>query len=444
MTMPSADRPPRPLVCRAGAGTLPGGRLRRAVGRFHAGWRRCLRWLGVRLTRRRPPSGDEPGRYDRVFADALAAGDRLAREVAAERAAAASFVARLVELPAGQRRLLIANSGACTRSVCELLIDKARSLRHTSAHDTLAWAELARQAAERQAGRYGLELAGRAWAEVGNAYRILGDLAEAGRALAKAERLLADAGADPLAEADLASLQASLAHDRRDLAGAIRLLERAAALYEEVGEGAGLARTLLKLASVHDRSGVPERGISIARRALALTDGLDDSALRRTATHNLIYLVAESGQPLAAAALLARARPLFGPAAGRLDRWRFEWLAARIDRDLGLAERAARRLTVLRRRYLREELPDEVALVSLDLAAAHFASGRRDELARLAAESTSLFRSLGIAREALASVALLADLTARDAADVLREAAAAVEDARRRASATPRRGPWSA
>jgi hypothetical protein len=215
----------------------------------------------------------------------------------------------------------------------------------------------------------------------------------------------------------------------------VRLLERAAGLYEACGQASGLARTLLQLAAVHEKEGAPVRGIPLARRALALTDDLGDSALRRSAAQNLIHLVAESGQAPAAAALLARARPLFGPATGRLDRWRFEWLAARIDRDLGLTDRAARRLTALRRRYLAEELPYEVALVSLDLAAAHAAAGRRDEVARLAAESASLFQSLGIRRETLVSLGLLADLTARGTVKVLREAREAVENARRRAQA---------
>jgi len=425
-------RHPRRALARLAAGTAGPAERRRAVRHLLAGCAACAAWLADALRRRRSRMS-----YERVFSRALAAGEVLERQLAAERSAAAEFVARLERLAPERRGLLVANSGACTRAVCELLLDRARGLRHTSGRETLAWAELALAAAERQEGTGGLELTARARAEIGNARRILGDLGGAARDLAEAERLLAETAPDPLAEADLVSLQASLAHHQRDLPRAARLLERAAALYKSVGEGAGVVRALLQLASVHGRRGAPEHGIHLARRALALTDALSDSALRRTATHNLIHLVAESGQAPAAAALLARARPLFGPAAGRLDRWRFEWLAARIDRDLGLAERAARRLTVLRRRYLCEGLPYEVALISLDLAAAHAADGRRDEVARLAAESASLFRSLGIGRETLASLGVLADLTARDAANLLREAAAAVEDARRRSSGRP-------
>jgi tetratricopeptide (TPR) repeat protein len=272
---------------------------------------------------------------------------------------------------------------------------------------------------------------------VGNALRILGDLPGAARAFAEAERLLVGWAPDPLVVADLLSLRASLAHYQRDFPGAMALLERAISIFASIEQIPGLVKALLKLATVHDNAGEPRRGIAFACRALSLAGDLGDLTLRRTALQNLSYLHAAAGDPRTARALVARARPLFECGADRLDRWRFDWLAARIDLDLRLAEPAAARLERLRETYSDERLPFEAALVSLDLAAAYAALGRRAELTTLLAESAHLLRGLGVGRETLATLSLLAESGTHTVAGLVRHLASALEEARARTGTAP-------
>ena len=151
---------------------------------------------------------------------------------------------------------------------------------------------------------------------------------------------------------------------------------------------------------------------------------------------NLIHLVAEAGHPLRASALVAHARPLFEQTVERLHHLRFDWVAARIDRDLGLLPTAAAQFERLRENYAAEGLPFEAALVSLDLAAVYARDGRRPALKSLAAESAELFGRLGVGREHLASLAVLAQANAVEALNLIAELAKAVESARRAAPST--------
>ena len=131
--------------------------------------------------------------------------------------------------------------------------------------------------------------------------------------------------------------------------------------------------------------------------------------------------------------LIREARPLFELAAPRLDRLRFDWLAARVDADLGLYGAAARQLAYLRRYYGEEGLPYEVALVSLDLVGIYARQERRADLKELVGETAELFRDLGIGRETLAALTLLAQAHQAEALALIRHLTSEVKGARRAA-----------
>jgi hypothetical protein len=196
----------------------------------------------------------------------------------------------------------------------------------------------------------------------------------------------------------------------------------------------GEARVLLKLAAVHSKAGDPQAALDTAGRVLRMAAGGGDQHLLLMAIQSFILLAAEDGDLSTAWTCLQDARPLFDLAAPRLDRLRFDWLTARVQAELGMLASAAATLAGLRRRYADEGLPFEAALVSLDLAALYARLPRRGDLRRLARECVALFRSIGVGRETLASLSLLAQAEKAEAAALVADLAAAVERARRSAA----------
>ena len=359
----------------------------------------------------------------------------LIQQVAAEKRAAARFLARLEGAAEERQRLVAANAPPrLRRAVCEALVERARGQRHVSVAATLRYAELAVAAAGSLPPGEAADARARAWAELGNARRIASDLAGAGAALKEAERIRAAEGSDPLLEPELLSLRGSLADYERRFREAVRALARAARLCASFGDHRGEARCLLQLAGVRSRAGRPRAGFEPAVRAFRIAHAAEDRHLLLIATQKLIHLALEAGDADLAWTWAQEARPLFERAAPPLDRLRFDWLASRVQAELGLQTEAAAALDGLRARYAAEGLPFEAALISLDLAGIYARLGRRRDLRRLARECVALFRSIGVAREAIVSLALLAQAEQAEAAALLADLAAAVRRAPRSAA----------
>lgn len=425
-------RTPKPARrCRLAGGAFPTGSLterRRVVRHLLAGCPACRAGVARRFSP--PPEAELAAAIDGVAARSAA----LVRRVGAERRAAEALLDRAACFDPARQRLFLANCPPPRRrAVCELLVMRARAQRHASAAETLRLAELAVLVGEQLAGCDGASTRARAWAELGNALRIVSDLAGAEAALARAEELVEEEGGDPLLRAEILSLRGSLTQYERRFLEAIRLLRHSARLYALCGDDLGRARVLIKLGLVHATRGCPAAGLAPVAAAFKIAHAAEDTHLKLIAAQNLIYLAAECGDAHMATFLIREARPVFELAAPRLDRLRFDWLAARVEADLGLLGAAGRQLARLRRCYGEEGLPYEVALVSLDLAGVYARQARRRALKELVGETTKLFRNLGIGRETLASLALLAQAERAEAAALVRDLAGAVEGARRAA-----------
>ncbi|MEM7052621.1 MAG: tetratricopeptide repeat protein [Acidobacteriota bacterium] len=348
----------------------------------------------------------------------------------AERAAAYEVLRRLEPLSDGQRRLLVTNLPAARcRSVCEMLVEKSREERH-QARETLRYAELAVLVSQSLTGDYADEPRARAWAELGNARRIGADLVGADEALSEAERLYGRGGADPLFQAELYSLRGSLAQYQRRFDLAIKVLGRAYRLFDRHDDLEGTARTLMTLALTHVYAGDPEPGLPYVERALALAASSSDDRLKLFAFHNLVLVLTEAGRLEEAAWHAHKVRPLIDAIGRRLDRLRFDWLTTRIGAELGVLRPAARAFDRLRGCYAEEGRPFEAALVSLDLAVIYARLNDMTRLRTLASESEAIFRALGVGRECLAALALLAHCTAAEALQQLEELRRMVEGTR--------------
>lgn len=299
-----------------------------------------------------------------------------------------------------------------TWGVFELLVE--RSLEVTiqdPAHgETLGL--LALRVSDRLDGaRYGAEriadLRARVWAYIGNASRMRSDFTAAERAFQAARPILKQGTGDPLERAILLDLRASLRRDQRRFEESIRILGRAVAIFRDAGERHRAGRSLVNLATVHNHAGDPAAGIPLLYQALELIDPEREPRLLLCARHNLVDYHAELGRFAEAQKLYREARPLYRSFNEPWVQNRRSWVRGKIARGLGQAKQAETRFLAARDGFVKEGIPYDTALVSLELALLYAEQGRTEELKRLAADLVPIFTSRHIHREALAALTFL-------------------------------------
>lgn len=407
---------------RMASGHATASESRRAVRHLLAGCPRCRRTLACLLAlplpgegRRRAESAPLPGiegAVDRAIEAALATN----RQLREEDAAAARLVAELEAHPPARAQMLLTGSRRFrTTAVCELLIERAVDSRHEDPAATLRWAEAATTVADLLDGPDTRELRARARMELANARRITGDLASSERDFATAEEHLRAAGSPPWLEATLRFLESSLRSHQRRFAEALELAGRAHRLFSRAGDERSAADALVKISLLQADAGNLEGGLQAAWEALQLLGPHADYSALLPGIHNLLLLLADAGAHQAAASLAAVAQPIYEATAGELDLIRFAWLRARILIRSGHLEEAGQLLEQVRVRFAIHDLAYEVAVASLDLAEVYARRGETARLRELAGDMLPVFQRLGVARETIASLALLQQALARDA-----------------------------
>lgn len=253
------------------------------------------------------------------------------------------------------------------------------------------------------------DLRARAWAELGNAHRVVGDLESAERALVTAADNLGEGSQDPLLTARLLSLQASLLGDQRHFAEALGLLRLAQEMYTEVGEAGEAARVLVKRGIYTGYAGDTGAAIRLLADALAELDADDapDPKVMVTAVHSLAWFLMDAEEWRQLRALLWKRRRLYEEHAGPVLLAKRVWLEGRINAALGEFPRAEERLTAAIRALEASGLGYPAAIASLDLAAVLVRLDRSEQAIALVIQAGDAFFALGIAREALAAIRLL-------------------------------------
>jgi tetratricopeptide (TPR) repeat protein len=182
-------------------------------------------------------------------------------------------------------------------------------------------------------------------------------------------------------------------------------LKRAYTLFLSAGDSHRAGRTLVSMEIIHHQAGTPEQGIPLLYQALELIDPLQEPRLLLCVWHNLIDDLAEAGRTMEARRLFVKARTFYPRFPEAVTQNRRTWVAGKIARGLGQDKEAEALFLAARESFLQEDIPYEVALVSLDLAALYAKQRRTDEIKRLAAEIVPVFSSRQIHREALAALA---------------------------------------
>jgi tetratricopeptide (TPR) repeat protein len=291
----------------------------------------------------------------------------------------------------------------------DFLLETSYSLRFDNPPAMLSLARAACAVADRMgARRYGkkvlADLRARAWAELGNAHRVVEDLEEAGVAYGRAQELVGEGTRSSPLLARVSELMAHYFTDLRHFSEAASLLERSNGLYVEIGDGSGVERSLLSLAHVLTQANEPERAVIAYLRALHRI--APDSPHLLASIHGMALNLVESGHPEIAQNVLNRHRRLYRRS-GRLNEYRLFWLEGKIAIGLKNYGKAEAKLNTARLAFLHVEKVGDAALVSLDLAWLYAKEGRRSEVAWLVDQMLRTFRALGIARESIASLLLL-------------------------------------
>lgn len=198
----------------------------------------------------------------------------------------------------------------------------------------------------------------------GNAHRVLGHFKTAEFLL---DESLALCSADPL----LLEFKASLLYDLHRLSDANEALSRAAALRRKQKNPLRLASTLLQSAMVLDLAENSDDAASVALSALRTLSGHPPSeegvSLLRTTLQNLALYLTDAGRPKEALRVLRHSRSILVHGGARFE-LRMDWLLARISSALGDDAGARETYVAIRERFAAEQMLQEVALVSLDLA----------------------------------------------------------------------------
>ena len=252
-----------------------------------------------------------------------------------------------------------------------------------------------------------LDLRAKASAYLGNARRVLGELRSAESAFRDAQGFLAESMTGNIqVEAEVLDLKASLRREQRSFEDALKLLDRAAALYQELDDSHRVGRALIKKAKVLEESGALDEAIELLPRALDLIDPEREPRLLVYGRHNLVGFLLAAERFEEAARLLPAVQDLFRRIAKPLDLIRLRWAEAKIAAGLGNRELAEEAFREVREAFFDHQMGFEAALVSLDLAVLYAHEGRTQELKRLAAELMPVFESRDVHREAIAALVM--------------------------------------
>ena len=241
-----------------------------------------------------------------------------------------------------------------------------------------------------------------------NAKRLAADFEGARTALRGAWETLRDGTGDPMEEANLVGLEASLLRDLGRFEEAVARLDRAVGIYQEIGDNNRTARMLIKQGSAIGYI-EPARGISMMQDALGLLNAAEHPRLELCARHNLIWFLNENGQAREALALLELSRPLYHDFADAWTRLRLHWVEGRIARSLDHLAEAESTFRLVWYEFEAKGMQYELTLLSIDLAEVYSARRKFKPAAELVNEFLPILEGWGMHREGLAMWMLFRD-----------------------------------
>lgn len=332
------------------------------------------------------------------------------REYELERQEAATLMESFRTHPASRQWTLIRNSRRYdTWSFCALLLDRAFDAIYDDPHRSAELCRMGLAIAERlDDSRYGngaaRDLVGRALGRLANALRATGDLRAADETLERARQALEEGSGDPLDEAEHLYFRASIRRAQRQVDDAKRAIRRSRRLYQVVGDRHLEGRCYLSESTIRDLAGDFEGRDRCDRLAVEKIDPERDPRLALAARHNLIWHLVGNGRAAEARAELEALRPSYLEFSDKMVLLRLRWLEGRIALALGELRGAEDAWREAHEGFVSAQVPYEAATVAFDLAGLFAEQGRTRELRELAGELVTVYRGLGVSREAIAAL----------------------------------------
>jgi tetratricopeptide (TPR) repeat protein len=339
-------------------------------------------------------------------------------------------LAELASLPEGEQIRRVSLGGRfADPELIQCLIDRSHDARYQSPRKMLHLARLAHLASEAcTTGAAGgdavlADLQAQAWASLGNAQRVCGNLPEAEEAFVTSCRRAEHGSGSPRLLARVHLQVGALRMFQRRFEEALALVERAEKNSRESGERPLLAIALVQKATILVYSGEAEAAADLFRQAIPLIDREEDPYLFLAAHHNLAFCYINLDQPDEALALFVEIRPLYQECKDPLILLRATWQEGQLLREIGHLHSAKAALIRAREGFTEQGLAYETAAVCLDLADVYSKLGKTDELRQTIAEAMPIFRSLRLGREVLASLLRLQHTAGLDSPELISGAA---------------------
>lgn len=409
------------------------------------GWERRRLERLLQLRPGLPADSENDGRFD--YSQAFSGAERaLAAFFAKGRPAEASADELQAELSSLTAEEQVRRAGSDRRfanpELVKQLIEASQAVRFHDPEKLLHLAHLACLAAEScsvedcGSPQRLADLRCQSWRQYGTGLRVQSRLRESEAAFARAQRFCEEGTGDPPVRAQLCATLLSLRMAQRRFNEAIQLAEEAGQIYLEIGDTNARAGTLVQKAIAYIYAGEPANAVPILNRAIPLVNPQDDPHLLLAACHNLVRCYLDLERPDQALSLFFEIRGLYREVDDALILLRAGCQEGYMLRDLGHLRAAEAAFIRARDGFCEHKILYEAAVVSLDLAAIYVKVGDAEKLEEIVATTVPIFRSLGVDREALASLLQLRQMAeqGQQAFDLIRLLGAKVEQLGRSAS----------
>ncbi len=369
--------------------------------------------IHLRFGRPSPPvelTREEDAAYDAAIERALQAAVVHAREL--DRRETRARKAAVTLTPDGLEALTRLPRRMVGLDRVKTFLDRSWSVRHENPALMAQLAQLAvHQARQLDIRRYGIQqvfdLQGRAWAELGNSYRVMDQLDLAAVTLGKAREFVEQGSGDEALQARLREVEASLAADRRQFGNASNLLLEVQAFYRRNSDEHLVGRILILRGLYTGYAGDPERATDLLREGLSLVNEERDPNLVYAAVHNQLLFIIECDRYEQARRFKFENSRILNNCGGRINEARLRWLSGRIDAGLGNLPRAEATFHEAKQEFEAVGRLYDASIISLDLAVALLAQGRPAEAEQVTVAASEVFRRLRIHREGLMALTVL-------------------------------------
>ena len=319
---------------------------------------------------------------------------------------------------ARQRRLLAEIPEAKTWELAELVCDESVKAARHDASRAVELADLALWIATGVEGHHvpRSQIEGYAWAFVGNARRVHGDLPTADEAFVHSRKLWRHGagGSELLDPSRVLDLEASLRRDQRRLREAFALLDRAFA----VSPGPMPAgRLLVVKAKTLEETGDYEAALATLHQAEPVVAAAGDPLLAFALRFNILLDLCRLGRAREAKLRLPEVRALAFELGNALDLVHLRCLEGEIAAGLGYGEEAIALLMSARGEFASRGIAYDMALVSLKVAELYATQGRTEMVKTMARQMAAVFQEQGVHSEAKKALAFFRRAAEQEAVD---------------------------